>query len=256
MTRLVTLSAFSISAALAISPAAGQGPASGTREPAALAALDRMGAALRSHQNVNVHADVTAEDVLTSGQKLQYGGTVDIVARRPDRLRMTSKMGTAERVLYFDGQNLTLASPTLGYYATAQSPGSIHEMLTVAQDRYGLEVPLADLFVWGSKPHLADELTSAVSAGEEVIGGQACDHYAMRQQGLDWQVWIRKGQDALPCKLVLTKMSDPAMPQFSAVYSWSDATPAENIAYTYTPPPGAKPIGLGALRPPSINGGN
>ena len=53
-----------------------------------------------------------------------------------------------------------------------------------------------------------------------------CEHYAMRQQGLDWQVWIRKGQDALPCKLVLTKMSDPAMPQFSAVYSWSDTAAA------------------------------
>ena len=204
-------------------PAAAQDP----REPAALAALDRMGAALRSHQNVNVHADVTAEDVLTSGQKLQYGGTVDIVARRPDRIRMTQKMGKAERVLYFDGKNLTVASPKLGYYATAQSPGTIREMLTIAEDRYGMEVPLADLFDWGSNPSMAAKLTSAMYAGEETIGGQMCEHYAMRQQGLDWQVWIRKGQDALPCKLVLTKMSDPAMPQFSAVYSWSDQPPPE-----------------------------
>jgi len=158
-------------------------------------------------------------------------------------------------VLYFDGQNLTVASPRLGYYATAQSPGTIKDMLTLAEDRYGLEVPLADLFAWGSDPAMVAKLTSAISAGEEAIGGQMCEHYAMRQQGLDWQVWIRQGQDALPCKLVLTKTSDPAMPQFSAVYSWSDAPPPEAAAYTYTPPPGAKPIGLGALRPPSINRG-
>src|SRR5688572_6595172 len=106
MTRHVSLSTLVISFALAATPAAAQSPGAATsplRDAGALAALDRMGAALRSHQNVNVHADVTAEDVLTSGQKLQYGGTVDIVARRPDRMRMTTKMGTAERVLYFDG---------------------------------------------------------------------------------------------------------------------------------------------------------
>ena len=249
MSRLALIS-IALPLAIAAAPAAAQG----ARDPAALAALDRMGAALRSHQMVNVHSDVTAEDVLTSGQKLQYGGTVDVVAMRPDKIRLTSKMGTAERVLYFDGRNLTLASPALGYYATAQSPGTIAEMLEVAQDRYGLEVPLADLFAWGTKPSMAAELTSAMTAGEEMIGGQMCEHYAMRQQGLDWQVWIRQGQDALPCKLVLTKTSDPAMPQFSAVYSWSDQPPAEGEAYTYVPPPDAKLIGLGELRPPSIGG--
>ncbi|MFL6749526.1 MAG: DUF2092 domain-containing protein [Sphingomicrobium sp.] len=246
LTLIIALIPLGLSAAPAI--------AQDARSPEALAALDRMGAALRSHQAVNVHSEVTVEDVLTSGQKLQYGGTVDIVARRPSQIRMSQKLGTNERVLYFDGQNLTVASPGLGYYATAQSPGTIKDMLTVAQDRYGLEVPLADLFAWGSDPAMTAKLTSAMDAGEEMIGGQMCDHYAMRQQGLDWQVWIRQGQDALPCKLVLTKLSDPAMPQFSAVYSWSDQPPPEGDAYTYTPPPGAKPIGLGELRPPSIGG--
>ena len=250
MSRITPLATLLIPLAIAAAPAAAQD----ARDPAAVAALERMGAALRSHQTVNVHSDVLVEDVLTSGQKLQYGGTVDIVARRPDRIRMTHKMGTSERVLYFDGKNLTVASPKLGYYATAQSPGTIKEMLTIAEDRYGMEVPLADLFDWGSKPSMAEGLTSAIAAGEEAIGGQMCEHYAMRQQGLDWQVWIRKGDNALPCKLVLTKMSDPAMPQFSAVYSWSDQPPADSEAYSYTPPAGAKPIGLGELRPPSIGG--
>ena len=127
-------------------------------------------------------------------------------------------------------------------------------MLTLAEDRYGMEVPLADLFAWGSDPGMTAKITSAMSAGEETIGGQMCEHYAMRQQGLDWQVWIRKGDNPLPCKLVLTKTSDPAMPQFSAVYSWSDQPPADGEAYTYSPPAGAKLIGLGELRPPSIGG--
>jgi len=92
MSRLIPLSILLAPLALSPAPAAAQG----AREPAALAALDRMGAALRAQQTVNVHSEVTAEDVLTTGQKLQYGGTVDIVARRPNRIRMTHKMGTSD----------------------------------------------------------------------------------------------------------------------------------------------------------------
>ena len=91
MSRLIPLTILLAPLALSHAPAAAQDP----REPAALAALERMGAALRATADVNVHSEVLAEDVLTSGQKLQYGGTVDIVARRPDRIRMTHKMGTS-----------------------------------------------------------------------------------------------------------------------------------------------------------------
>ena len=78
MSRLTPLIIALIPLGLSAAPAVAQD----ARAPEALAALDRMGAALRSHQAVNVHSEVTVEDVLTSGQKLQYGGTVDIVGQR------------------------------------------------------------------------------------------------------------------------------------------------------------------------------
>jgi hypothetical protein len=48
------------------------GSTAGARHrPAALQALDRMGAALRSHMMFVLTADISDEDVLDSGQKLQ-----------------------------------------------------------------------------------------------------------------------------------------------------------------------------------------
>ena len=230
--------------ALLAAPAATQG--SGDRSPAALAALERMGAALRSHQHVNVHADVTAEDALNTGEKLQYAGTVDIVARRPNAMKLTMRMGSSERVLFYDGKTLTVTVPELNYYASVAAPGTIVEMLRMADERYGLEMPLADLFAWGSDPAMAAMLTSAFPAGTDVIGGQTCDHFAMRQPGVDWQVWIRRGSDALPCKLVITTRADPSLPQYTAVYRWSDQPPPED-GYTYTPGPDAKAIAMHSL---------
>ena len=104
MSRLIPLSILLAPLALSPAPAAAQD----AREPAALSALDRMGAALRSHQAVNVHSEVTVEDVLTSGQKLQYGGTIDTMARRPNNLRMSIKMGQTSRELYYDGKTVSV----------------------------------------------------------------------------------------------------------------------------------------------------
>src|SRR5262245_15991952 len=65
--------------------------------PDALAALARMGAALRSKNVFAMKADVTKEEVLGSGEKLQFAGTLDISARRPDRFRMAMASDAQER---------------------------------------------------------------------------------------------------------------------------------------------------------------
>ena len=213
-----------------------------------MSALDRMGATLAAKMNVNVHADITAEDVLMSGQKLQYGGTVDIIARRPNNLRLSLNMGKSRRELYYDGKTLTMDAPTLGLYASAAAPPTIREMLAMAQEKYDLEIPLADLFMWSSQPDFAAQVTSAFPAGTESIGGFTCDHYALRHKDVDWQIWIRQGQDALPCKLVITMTHDPAMPQFSAVYKWSDDPPPGPEAFAFKPPAGSSPITFGMVK--------
>lgn len=212
------------------------------RDPAAMAALDRMGAALRKQMNFSVHSEITAEDVLMSGQKLQYNGTVDIDARRPGALRMILNIAGAERQLYYDGKKLTLYSPRQNVYATAAAPATIRDMLVAAGNEYGLEIPLADLFAWGDDTSLAERVESAFFVGKERVGELTCDHYAMRQEMVDWQVWIREGEDALPCKLVITSTDDPAMPQVSAVYHWNLRPVAAAEAFTFAPPAGASPI--------------
>jgi hypothetical protein len=223
-----------------------QNPGAG-KDPDAIAALDRMGSALRKLQNFALHADVTRDEVLTTGQKLQFVGTVEIKARRPDGLRMDIKSDETERTFYYDGKNATLVSPRIGYYATFAAPPTIAETLKIASDRYGIETPMADLFAWGSDPAAVAKVQSAFMVGTETIRGQACDHYAMRQEGSDWEVWIRQGADALPCKLVITTTDDPSMPEFSAVYDWNPQQSFAASDFTFSPPANARKIAFGVI---------
>jgi hypothetical protein len=223
-----------------------QNAATQTRDADAVAALEKMGASLRALKSFAVHADFTQEQVLTSGQKLQFAGTVDVKARRPNGIRVDVNSDRQARTLYYDGKTATLFSPRVGYYATFAAPATIGELLKIAADKYAIDTPLADLFVWGADTDAAAKLQSAFKVGTATINGKVCDQYAMRQPEADWQVWIEQGGQALPCKLVITTTDDPSMPQYTAVYRW---TPQQSLAagtFTFTPPANARKIAIAA----------
>jgi hypothetical protein len=77
---------------------------------------------------------------------------------------------------------------------------------------------------------------------DEHVGGQVCNHYAFRNEHVDWQIWIAKDGPALPCKLVITSRDDPAMPQYSAVLHWSFPGSIADSVFAFAPPPSAKKI--------------
>lgn len=227
-------------------PAAPQGDAA-DRDPDALAALDRMSVSMRNLNAFSIHAETTREQVLTTGQKIQFSGTLDIRVRRPNGFRIDVDSSQTQRSIYYDGRTVTIMAPRVGYYATFPAAPTIRETLTRAADRFGLEMPLSDLMTFGSDSEVAQRLTSAFRVGTEVIGGQTCEQYAMRQEGVDWQIWIREGAQALPCKIVITTTDDPSMPQYSAVFTWR---PQENFAanaFTFSPPPNARQIQIAEL---------
>lgn len=220
-------------------------------DPDAVAALNKMGAALRATQNVNLHADVTTEEVLTTGQKLQFGGTVDIKAVRPTKLRLDIASERQSRTFYYDGKTATLFAPRIGYFATFPAKPTIAQVLETAADQYGVEFPMSDLFEWGEDSTVAEGLTSAFRVGTDTIKGQVCEQYAMRQQGSDWQVWIRRDGAALPCKLVITTTDDSSMPQYTAVYDWKPAGSFPADTFTFTPPPETRRIAIGQVPTPA-----
>lgn len=231
------------SSLMAQAPEAAVG-APAVRDPQTLAALDKMGAALRKLQSFEVRSDTTEERVLTTGQKIQYGGYNEIKVQRPNKLRVDRVNDRQARSLYFDGQTLTIYSPRMGFYGSAPATGTIREAVGAAAEKYNVETPLADLFAWGEDPTLAAKLTSAFYVGAETIRGVACDQYAMRQQDVDWQVWIRQKGEALPCKLVITSTDDPSMPQYSAVFTWVPQQAHAASVFTFVPPKGSKKIPL------------
>ncbi len=224
-------------------------PAEPVVEQDAIDALKAMGTYLRTLKAFEVTSDFTLEETLDDGQKIMNAGSAAYLARLPDRLAVALYTDTTERDFYYDGKTLTMFGPKIGYYGSVPAPATIAETLEMAYERYGIEVPLADLFAWGTDADGTADLTSAFFVGVSQIGDVACDHYAFRQEGADWQLWLEPDDTPLPCKIVITATDDATLPQYVSRLTWTLDPPIDEAAFVFTPPEGAQKIPLRELPP-------
>jgi hypothetical protein len=213
--------------------------------PEALAALEKMGAFLRTLKTFTLHAESTIDEVLDdTGQKIQFGGTVDYHVRLPDRLRVDVNSDRKQRQFFYDGKTVTLYGQRVKYYASVPAPPTIQATLEMAEQKYGLEVPLADLFFWGTDKAATEDIKAAMYVGPSWIGGVLTDHYAFRQEEVDWQIWIERSDTPLPRKLVITTTEEEEQPQSVAVLTWNLAPQLDDALFTFVPPADAQKIVL------------
>jgi hypothetical protein len=229
--------------AIAVSGAQAQTAASASAvDPAAVQALRDMGTYLQTLRRFAVHSEVTGERVLADGQKLQHGASATLDVERPDRLRVLMRTTTAERQLFFDGRAVTLWAPLQQYYSTVEYSGNVGSLIDRLEANYGVQVPLSDLFRWGTAEAPLDRFESAMNAGQEFIGGDLCDHYAFRQGKIDWQIWVAVGRRPLPRKVVITNRADEARPQSVTLLDWNLAPNFAASIFRFVPPTGAKKV--------------
>lgn len=210
-------------------------------DPAAAAALDRMGAYLRTLKSFDIHVESGVDTILNNGQRIQVDRTVDYAVEAPNRLaaRLEGPRGVVRAT--YDGAAFTVAGED-GYYAQAPVTGSIGSLLSKAYTAYGIDFPLQDLFRWGDPSSVTARPTEGFRVGAARVGGVLTDHYAFRQPGVDFQVWIDQGDKPLPRKMVITSLTDPAQPQYTALIRW-DLSPRRTAdTFTFKPAPGARQI--------------
>ena len=228
-------------------------PAAATRssrdvQPESVAALRAMSAYLRSLPAFEVRAATVRDEISEGGQKLQFTGQNTYQLRKPDGFMVEMAEDRTVRQLYYDGRSLTLYAPRDGFYAHVPAPPTVRDTMEAIYDRYGIEVPLADLFRWGQGDDGTADLTSGYRVGYARVDGVDADQYAFRQRGVDWQIWIARGDKPLPLRVVVTDTSDRAQPQFEATLTWNVAPKFAANAFVFQPPKDSKAISIASVK--------
>lgn len=94
-------------------------------------------------------------------------------------------------------------------------------MLQQVEKHYGLNLLFKTLYQLGSEDAELSKLTLAAYVGATKINGQLCDHLAFSQPGADWQLWVSRDKQPLPCKLLVIKTDESSLPQTSQTYTWN-----------------------------------
>ncbi|MET0540893.1 MAG: DUF2092 domain-containing protein, partial [Variovorax sp.] len=161
------------STALAVTGAQAQTPAASVAapvtanpvDPAALQALKDMGAYLLTLKRFKLSTELTGERVLADGQKLQHAATAEIDVERPNKMRTVMSSARSRRELVYDGETVTLYTPAQKYYSKVKFSGTLGELADRLENGYNVQLPLSDLFVWGTPAAPLDKIESAMNAG-------------------------------------------------------------------------------------------
>lgn len=226
---------------------AGQ-PAANAVDPASVQALKDMGTFLQSLKRFRVSTELTGERVLADGQKLQHTASANMDVDRPNRIRAFIHSARSDREIIYDGKTVTLYTPAQKYYSTVAFTENIGSLIDKLEARFGVELPLSDLFLFGTPEAPLDKIESAMNAGQDLVGGEVCDHYAFRQGKVDWQIWIATGSKPLPRKVVITSRLDEARPQSVSVIDWNLKPTFKDTIFSFAPPKDALKVDIVARK--------
>lgn len=216
------------------------------------ALLKQMGDYLAGADEFTFTADVTFDHVLPTGQKLAFAAREDVGVQRPDRAYVDWQSDLGARRFWYDGTTLTVTDPATPFYAAEAAPATLDATLDLVETKLGFAPPLGDFLHAEPYGVLRADVRYGVYLGTSEIDGRECHSLAFVDDKIDWQIWVDTGPRPTPCKLVITYLTQPGKPQFSAVFSDWDFAPriarfaadldpgAEKIAFRLDPIPASQ----------------
>jgi hypothetical protein len=232
-----------LGAALIISLAAG--PAMGAQDidPDADRILKSMSTFLGGAKAFSMNADIDLEVVAQNGQKLQLSSYSTIVMERPAKFFITRKGVMADAQVIYDGKTLTLYGKNLNAYAQVKVPGTIDDAIIAYEQETGIPAPGADLLFADSYLVLSSGIENGIYVGTAYVNGFECHHLAFREAMVDWQLWVRTGDEPLPMKYVITTKWHTGAPQYEIrLRDWDMKPEIKADQFSFSAPAGAANI--------------
>ncbi len=221
----------------------------GVMEADAVEVFERMSEHLKASKTMIFTSSSMREVVSPSGVKLLTTRSGIMMVQRPSHLQsiILRDDGSRFRVV-FDGTQLTiLQSGAQGHrYATLAAPegvSTIDGMLDHLMDEHDYVLQLGDLLYEDLGATMGENLLSAIHLGPSLVNGAVCHHLSLEFSGVDAQVWVRDGDQPVPCRWAFNLTDEPGAPLFvSSFDSWQTNPTINPERFAVEPPAGATEV--------------
>jgi hypothetical protein len=207
----------------------------------AAAAVRGSAAYLQGLSSLTLNAELVVDGVDEKGKRVHETGILHYEYSAPEGLFVEWGSNGERRQIYSNGFIVTFFLPASATYVTVPKLAS-DATSGMAAENIDIMVPLPDFFVWAMGAELADSMHAIRHLGRRRIEGKATDHYAVRQDGIDFEVWIERGARPLPRRIRISASDDPEAPRFTATLRWTIEPRLAAGRFTFTPPHGARRI--------------
>jgi hypothetical protein len=208
----------------------------GPLEPEEL--LTRMAAFMAAHGDYSFEALVTYQSLQESGQTLHFDMRQRVAVSQPDRLFWSTLEDDAhsDTVWYSAGRFSMLKQPD-GIYGQIDVPATISEMIDVVTNDYGIVVPFSDLLAGGDDSVFLRNLLSSDYVGLAWVEGGWSHHLALRNELVDFEVWMQAEGDPVPRKLAITWKLEEGLPGFVARFrNWNFSPMFDESRFQFNAP--------------------
>ncbi|MHC4592145.1 MAG: DUF2092 domain-containing protein [Planctomycetota bacterium] len=183
--------------------------------------LQQMCATLAEAKEFSFVTEADIEVTLDSGELVPLFVEREVWVRRPNRLATEVHGDLGSRRVWYTGGQLTVLDLDENAYASAEVPDNFDDLLDLMIEEHDLSVPLADILYEDPYSVLTENVLAGEYVGLHDADGTDCHHLAFEQEWIEWQIWIDPGPPAVPRKLVITDLTAPERPQFTAVlFDW------------------------------------
>ena len=220
------------------------GNASEPGEQQAMDILQNMSRTLAKAEQLSVTFTSSYDAPQENGQMIEFMARREIQIKRPDKLRVDKLRSDGDQfLLVFDGKQVTTSNLTENVYAMADKAGTVDEAVKYLVGVLQTPLPLARLLLT-SLPEDMERLVEEIEYVElNMLSDVPTDHLAARTRDVDFQIWIARGKQPLPRRIVITYKNFEGKPQFRTDFTdWDLTAKGVKGPFEYSVPENAEQV--------------
>ncbi|MGK7910111.1 MAG: DUF2092 domain-containing protein [Synechococcus sp.] len=198
---------------------------------------------LADRDEFSFEIDIEFDNVLVTGEKIQYSAYQEIVVSRPNRLFVDYVGDLNANQLFHDGENLSIFYSDTGFYISEEASVTIDELVLDLEEIRGVSIPLSTLLLSDPLDRISNAINSSTYLGTSYVNRVPAQHLLFTTDEKDFQIWVSEGDTPLIQKIVITYKTLSGQPQYTAVFSnWNFDPNTEDDAFTFVPSDGDRQV--------------
>jgi hypothetical protein len=222
-------------------------PAKAVVDQYALDRLKQMSDKLVESKTFSYRSESTIELESDTGQFVTFFTESDVALQRPNKLYVNVLGDTPHLQLYFDGSKVSAIDLDKNLYVVSTPLSNIDDMLNFIMTKAAINFPSADIMYSDPYAVMTKNLTDAIVVGDSMVSGVEVEHFAYRDPTIDWEIWIAKGEKAVPMRLAMKYKQVERQPRFLVEFAdWQLNPKLKAKMFEFKAPADAKQIEFGS----------